>query len=63
MYYCIGCNRMHEKSESGTIIFLSGFIKKEDKLVSVGHCKASVTSKTNSDGLEEKLAYLLRHAC
>lgn len=62
MYFCIKCNKTHEHSEPGTI-FSSGFTTKEDKVINVGYCTASVSTKTNSDGLEEKLAYLKRHAC
>ncbi|WP_029198128.1 DUF3973 domain-containing protein [Paenibacillus alginolyticus] len=63
MYYCLNCNKTHEKhSETGTI-FSSGFTTMEDKVMNVGYCKASISAKTNSDALEEKLAYLKRHAC
>jgi hypothetical protein len=55
MYFCIKCNKTHEHSESGSI-FSSGFKKEKDKLMKVGYCKASVLTKTNLDGLEEKLA-------
>lgn len=61
MYFCIRCNITHVHSATETI-FLGGFTKKEGQEINVGYCKASESIKTKSDSLEEKLAYLKRHA-
>lgn len=63
MYYCLKCNITHEKHSVPGTIFSRGFTTKEDMVINVGYCKVSMSSKINFDTLEEKLAYLQRHAC
>lgn len=61
MYYCLHCKKTHDCSAS-SFIFNSGFTNQDGKIISVGFCIGSESSKTIFDDLESKLAYLQRHA-